>query len=88
MGLVIPGFIPSPLGEMVEYSPTLNETLVCFGIWAFGLLCYTILLRMAVPILQGRISRANEARPARTTVEQFSKRLCQPSSPVTISSNR
>ncbi len=60
MGLVIPGFIPSPLGAMVEYSPTLNETLVCFGIWAFGLLCYTVFLRMAVPILQGRLTKANE----------------------------
>ncbi|MCX6930300.1 MAG: polysulfide reductase NrfD [Verrucomicrobia bacterium] len=63
MGLVIPGFIPTPLGEMVEYSPSLNETLVCFGIWAFGLLCYTVFLRMAVPILQGRLSKANEQRP-------------------------
>ncbi len=63
MGLVIPGFIPTPLGEMVEYSPSLNETLVCFGIWAFGLLCYTVFLRMAVPILQGRLSKANEGQP-------------------------
>ena len=56
MGLVVPGFIPTPLGEMIEYSPSLNETLICFGIWSFGLLCYTIFLRMAVPILQGRLS--------------------------------
>ncbi|HEY2125212.1 MAG TPA: NrfD/PsrC family molybdoenzyme membrane anchor subunit, partial [Chthoniobacterales bacterium] len=39
MGLVIPGFIPTPLGAMIDYSPSLNETLVCIGIWAFGLLC-------------------------------------------------
>lgn len=63
MGLVIPGFIPSPLGQMVEYMPSLNETLVCFGIWSFGLLCYTVFLRMSVPILQGRISKANEGLP-------------------------
>ncbi len=60
MGLVVPGFIPTPLGEIVEYSPTLNETLVCLGIWAFGFLCYTVFLRMSIPILQGKLSQANE----------------------------
>ena len=61
MGLVIPGFVPTPLGEFIEYTPSLNETLVCLGIWAFGLLLYTIFLRMAVPILQGRLSKENES---------------------------
>lgn len=63
MGLVVPGFIPTPLGEIVEYSPSLNETLICLGIWAFGFLAYTIFLRMTVPILQGNLSKANEEVP-------------------------
>ena len=63
MGLVIPGFIPTPLGQIVEYRPSLNETLICVGIWAFGLLSYTVFLRMSVPILQGRLAKANEGLP-------------------------
>jgi molybdopterin-containing oxidoreductase family membrane subunit len=58
MGLVVPGFISTPLGEMVEYTPSVNETLVCLGIWAFGFLCYTVFLRMSIPILQGKLSAA------------------------------
>jgi Ni/Fe-hydrogenase subunit HybB-like protein len=61
MGLVIPGFVPTPIGEMVEYVPSWNETLICVGIWAFGFLCLTVLLRMAVPILQGELSQADES---------------------------
>jgi len=55
IGLIIPGFIPSPLGEVVEYVPTLNEILICVGIWAFGFLLYTILLRVSTPILKGKL---------------------------------
>ena len=38
MGLVVPGFIPTPLGEVFEYRPTLTEWLVALGIWALGAL--------------------------------------------------
>lgn len=56
MGLIIPAFIPSPLGEMVEYQPTINEMLVCFGIWAAGLMVYTIFVRITIPVLSGRLT--------------------------------
>ncbi len=56
MGLIVPAFIPTPLGEIVEYTPTLNEILVCLGIWAFGLLLYTIFVRITVPVLTGRLT--------------------------------
>jgi molybdopterin-containing oxidoreductase family membrane subunit len=55
MGLIVPAFIPSPLGEIVEYTPSLNELLVCLGIWAFGLLLYTIFVRITVPVLSGKL---------------------------------
>lgn len=51
MGLVIPAFIPTPLGEIVEYVPTFNEWLICAGIWAFGMLLYTLFLKMTLPVL-------------------------------------
>ena len=53
MGLIIPGFVPSPLGEIVEYQPTLDETLICLGIWAFGALIYSWMLHVAIPIMRG-----------------------------------
>ncbi len=59
MGLIVPGFLPTPLGEIVEYFPTLNESLICVGIWAFGILLYSWMVHLAVPILTGNF-RHNE----------------------------
>lgn len=53
MGLVIPGFIPSPLGEIVEYTPTWVELCVTAGIWALGMFVLTVLVRVALPIELG-----------------------------------
>jgi Ni/Fe-hydrogenase subunit HybB-like protein len=53
MGLVIPGFIPSPLGEIVEYTPTWVELCVTAGIWALGLFVLTVLVQVALPIELG-----------------------------------
>ncbi|HCA38843.1 MAG: polysulfide reductase NrfD [Phycisphaerales bacterium] len=55
MGLIVPAFVPTPVGEIVEYAPTWNEILICTGIWAFGLLIYTIFVRVTIPVLSGQL---------------------------------
>ena len=47
MGMIIPGFVPSTLHEMIEYVPSAIEWKVMAGIWALGLMIYTILLKVA-----------------------------------------
>ena len=63
MGLIIPGFVPSPLGQIVEYVPSLNETLVCLGIWALGTLLYSWMIHVAIPIMNGNFSEPPGAGP-------------------------
>ncbi len=58
MGLVIPGYIPTPLGEVFEYSPTSTEVAVSMAIWAIGLLIFTILAKVAIAIETGRVKAA------------------------------
>jgi len=60
MGLIIPGFIPDVLHEIYEYAPTGIEMLVSMGIWATGLFIFTMLLRVAIPILNGDFHVADD----------------------------
>jgi molybdopterin-containing oxidoreductase family membrane subunit len=55
-GFVIPGFVPDPLGEIHEYIPNLLELMVSFGIWALGLLIFTLLMKVAIPIVTGEFT--------------------------------
>ena len=66
LGLVIPGFVPSPLGEIVEYVPTWVELSVTAGILAMGLFILTVLVRVALPIEMGlaRSPYVSEERPS------------------------
>jgi len=50
LGLVIPGFIPSPLERITEYAPTGPEVAITFGVWALGFLILTLLYRIFVAI--------------------------------------
>jgi Ni/Fe-hydrogenase subunit HybB-like protein len=55
-GFIIPGFVPDPLGEIYDYVPNLLELIVSFGIWAVGLLTFTVLMKVAIPIETGKFS--------------------------------
>jgi len=62
MGLIIPGFVPSTLHEIVEYTPSLVEWKVTAGVWAFGLMIYTVGLKLAsVVFSQNDASTTEEA---------------------------
>ena len=59
MGLIVPGFIPTPLGDIVEYFPSWIELQICVGIWATGLLLFTLFLKAAIPIETGALRLKN-----------------------------
>ncbi|QDU82335.1 Polysulfide reductase, NrfD [Polystyrenella longa] len=61
MGLIVPGFIPSTLHEIVEYTPSLVEWKVSAGIWAFGLMVLTVLLKMAISVYRQSPAPATES---------------------------
>ncbi|MFQ5844468.1 MAG: sulfate reduction electron transfer complex DsrMKJOP subunit DsrP [Planctomycetota bacterium] len=53
MGLVVPGFTPSTLGEIYEYHPTMTEFLVGCGVFGVGALLFTFMSRIAIAVSNG-----------------------------------
>jgi molybdopterin-containing oxidoreductase family membrane subunit len=64
MGLIVPGFIPSTLHEIVEYTPSLSEWKISVGIWAVGLIVLTIALKMAMVVFTRQPSVVKTATSA------------------------
>jgi molybdopterin-containing oxidoreductase family membrane subunit len=50
LGLVITGFIPSPLETITDYIPTGPEIAITIGVWALGLLIVTVLYKIFVAV--------------------------------------
>jgi molybdopterin-containing oxidoreductase family membrane subunit len=67
MGLIIPGFTPDTLGQIYEYRPSATEWGTAAAVFGIGFLVFTVLVKIAVPILVGTFrahGRSNVDDPA------------------------
>jgi len=55
IGLVVPGYTPSVMGEIYEYHPTTIEILVSVGIFGIGALMFTLMSRVAIAVADGKL---------------------------------
>jgi Ni/Fe-hydrogenase subunit HybB-like protein len=77
LGFIVPGFIPTPLGEIWEYWPKMPEVLISVGVWGIGLLFYTLAIKVVIPIETGemRALRASDLSAKRSERKQGPIRL-------------
>jgi molybdopterin-containing oxidoreductase family membrane subunit len=50
MGLIIGGFVPSPLGHVTSYAPTVPEWGIVGGIWSAGALLVTVFYKITTAV--------------------------------------
>jgi Ni/Fe-hydrogenase subunit HybB-like protein len=50
LGMIVAGFVPSPLGHVTRYVPTAPELLISLGVYAIGALLVTALFRVALSV--------------------------------------
>ena len=50
MGLIVAGFVPSPLGHVTAYTPTAPELAIVVGVWAIGALILTVFYKITTSI--------------------------------------
>ncbi len=72
MGLIFPGFIPDPLGEIVEYAPNAGEIIVSLGIAALGAFLFTLMAKITIAIQTGDL-RLERPAPAPATSRKQSE---------------
>lgn len=78
MGLLVPGFSPSPIGEFTDYVPTLLEVLVTLGNWAIGAAIATVLLKGAIGVLLGEVKYARAPWEESSNVVPFYRASPEP----------
>jgi molybdopterin-containing oxidoreductase family membrane subunit len=55
IGLVIGGFVPSPLEEITAYYPSFQEIMITLGVWATGFFILTVLYKIALSVKEEKM---------------------------------
>ena len=50
MAMIVAGFIPSPLGKITEYTPTVPEIAITVGVYAIGFLVLSVLYKIVLGV--------------------------------------
>jgi len=50
MGMVVTGFVPSPLGKITEYVPTAPEIMITLGVYAIGFFLLSVFCKIVVGV--------------------------------------
>ena len=56
IALVIPGFTPDALGQIYVYHPTWSELVITMAIFSMGFLLFTVMVKVAIAVLNGNFS--------------------------------
>ncbi len=55
VAMIVTGFIPSPLGQITEYTPTAPEVAITLGVYALGFLVLTVLYRIVINVRERQL---------------------------------
>ncbi len=50
MGMIVAGFVPSPLGAVTEYTPSVPEIMITLGVYAIGFFVLSVLYKIVVSV--------------------------------------
>ncbi len=69
IGMVVAGFIPSPLGKVTEYAPTTLEVLITLGVYGVGFFILTVFYKIVISIRERRSESSVESPAAAKMTE-------------------
>ncbi|MHC5040024.1 MAG: sulfate reduction electron transfer complex DsrMKJOP subunit DsrP [Planctomycetota bacterium] len=61
LGMIISGFIPSALGDVTQYTPTMLEILITLGVYGIGFFILTVLYKIAIGVREAKEPAAQKS---------------------------